>query len=61
MYIGEPSAELTRRADDGLSGIFRGGPTPPASSSAEEICDEFPGRDAWSGAMVSVSSHGFRF
>ncbi len=44
-YIGEQSAALARRADDGISGIFRGGPTPPASARAGEICNEFLGRD----------------
>ena len=37
VYIGEQSAALARRADDGISGIFRGGPTPPASLRAGEI------------------------
>jgi hypothetical protein len=32
VYIGEQSAALARRAHDGISGIFRGGPTMPASS-----------------------------
>ncbi len=44
-YIGELSAALARRADDGISGIFRGGPTPPASSRADEICNELLRRD----------------
>jgi hypothetical protein len=45
VYIGELSAALARRADDGISGIFRGGPMPPASSRADEICNELLGRD----------------
>ena len=45
MYIGERSAALARRADDRISGIFRGGPTLPASSRAVEIYDELLGRD----------------
>jgi hypothetical protein len=45
VYIGEPLAALAMRADDGISGIFRGGPTPPASLRAAEICNEFLRRD----------------
>jgi hypothetical protein len=45
VYIGELSAALARRADDRISGIFRGGPTLPASSRAAEIYDELLGRD----------------
>jgi hypothetical protein len=46
VYLGKLSATPARRADDGISGIFRGGPTPPASSKADEICNELLGRDA---------------
>jgi hypothetical protein len=45
VYIGELSAALARRADDRISGIFRGGPTPPASSRAVEIYNELLGRN----------------
>ncbi len=47
-YMGGLSAALARRADDGISGIFRGGPTPPASSRTDEICNELLGRDTGS-------------
>jgi len=40
VYIGELSATMARRADDGISGIFRGGPTPPVPSRATEIGNE---------------------
>ena len=44
-YIGEQSAALARRADDGISGIFGGGPTLSASSRAGEICNELQIQD----------------
>ena len=44
-YFGEQSASLARRADDGISGIFRGGATPPGAPRAGEIGDELPTRD----------------
>ena len=45
VYIAELSATLARRADDGISGIFREGPTPPASSRAGEMCNELQRQD----------------
>ena len=45
-YIVEPSAAMARRADEGISGIFREGPTPPAPSRADEICKGLQGQDA---------------
>ena len=56
-YIGELSAAMARRADDGISGIFRGGPTPPASSRAAKICDEFLGRDTSFGGLKPDTPH----
>ncbi|HTY62287.1 MAG TPA: penicillin-binding protein 2 [Acidobacteriota bacterium] len=44
-YIGEQSVALARRADDGISGIFRGSRTPPASSRTGEISNGLLRRD----------------
>jgi hypothetical protein len=44
-HIGEQAAALARRADDRISGIFRGGPTKLASSRAAEICNELQRQD----------------
>ena len=41
--FGEQSALLARRADAGISGIFRGGATPPEASRAGEIGSELRG------------------
>ena len=44
-YFGVRSAFLARRADAGISGIFRGGATPPGTPRAGEIGDELRGQD----------------
>jgi hypothetical protein len=44
-YLGEQSTFLARRADAGISGIFRGGATPPGTSRAGEIVTGLRGRD----------------
>src|SRR6185369_7874719 len=44
-YFGEQSASLARRADAGISGIFRGGATRPGASRAGEIVGELRRQD----------------
>ncbi len=47
--FGEQSAPVPRRADEGISGIFRGGATPARASRAGEYCDELLVQDTSTG------------
>jgi len=45
VCFAERSARLARRTDEGIPGVFGGGPTPPASARAGETGGELPVRD----------------
>jgi hypothetical protein len=49
-YIGELSAALTRRADDGISGIFRGGQTSQCRREPTRYVTTF-----WDGTLAVYS------
>jgi membrane fusion protein, heavy metal efflux system len=56
IYIGELSATLARRANDGISGISRGGPTPPASPRTDEICNDLLGRGTSMSSLSAIAA-----